>query len=79
MSDSAAGTIQPKFMTVAEAAEFLRLTPDALYTMVSERRVPYRKAGRRLLFERGELEAWTRPPERKRRMLAAVPQQGGHS
>jgi excisionase family DNA binding protein len=62
-------TIQARFMTVREAAEFLRLAPKSLYSMVSEGRVPYRKAGRRLLFLESELVDWTRPAERKRRMF----------
>lgn len=57
----------PRFMTVAEAAELLHLAPESLYALVSERRIPYRKAGRRLLFLESELIEWTRPIERKRR------------
>ena len=63
-------TIQPRFMTVREAAEFLRLAPKTLYSLVSQRRVPHRHAGRRLLFLESELIEWTRPAERKRRMHA---------
>lgn len=57
-------------ITVREAAELLRLAPKTLYSLVSQRRIPYRKAGRRLLFERSEILEWTQPPERKRRMHA---------
>lgn len=64
----ASAKIQPRFMTVGEAAEFLRLAPKTLYALVSRRRVPFRKAGRRLLFLESELIEWTRPTERKRRM-----------
>jgi excisionase family DNA binding protein len=63
-------TIQPRFMNVREAAELLRLAPKTLYSMVSQRRVPHRHAGRRLLFLESELIEWTRPAERKRRMYA---------
>jgi len=62
-------TIKPRFMTVREAAEFLRLAPKSLYSLVSQRRIPYRKAGRRLLFLESELIEWIRPTERKRRLL----------
>ena len=61
--------MQPRFMTVREAAELLRLAPKSLYSLVSQRRIPYRKAGRRLLFLESELVDWTRPAERKRRMF----------
>jgi excisionase family DNA binding protein len=63
-------TIKPRFMTVLEAAEFLRLAPKSLYSLVSQRRIPYRKAGRRLLFLESDLISWTQPPKRKRRMHA---------
>jgi excisionase family DNA binding protein len=57
-------------ITVREAAQLLRLAPKTLYSLVSQRRIPYRKAGRRLLFESSEILDWTRPAERKRRMHA---------
>jgi excisionase family DNA binding protein len=57
-----------RFMTVRETAELLRLAPKSLYSLVSQRRIPFRKAGRRLLFLESELIEWTQPPERKRRM-----------
>ena len=60
--------MQPRFMTVREAAELLRLAPKSLYSLVSQRRIPFRKAGRRLLFLESELIEWTRPAERKRRL-----------
>jgi excisionase family DNA binding protein len=60
-------TIQ--LLTVAEAAQLLRLAPKTLYSLVSQRRIPYRKAGRRLLFLESELIEWIRPTERKRRLL----------
>jgi excisionase family DNA binding protein len=60
-------TIQ--LLTVGEAAQLLRLAPKTLYSLVSQRRIPYRKAGRRLLFCLTDLIEWTRPAERKRRLL----------
>jgi excisionase family DNA binding protein len=62
--------IRPRLMNVKEAAEFLRVAPKTLYGFVSQRRIPYRKAGRRLLFLESDLISWTQPPERKRRMYA---------
>jgi excisionase family DNA binding protein len=61
---------RPWLMNVKEASEFLRVSPKTLYGFVSQRRIPYRKAGRRLLFLESELISWTQPPERKRRMYA---------
>jgi len=59
-----------RFLTVHEAAALLRLAPKSLYSLVSQRRVPFRKAGRRLLFLESELVEWTRPEtNRKRRVF----------
>jgi excisionase family DNA binding protein len=62
--------IQPRFLNVREAAELLRLAPKTVYSLVSQRRILFRKAGRRLLFLESELIEWTQPAERKRRMHA---------
>ena len=50
-----------RFMSVQEAARFLGVSPKSLYAWVSQRRIPYRKAGRRLLFLQSELVEWTCP------------------
>jgi excisionase family DNA binding protein len=68
MSSDASAPNQPRFMTVTEAAELLRLAPKSVYSLVSQRRIPFRKAGRRLLFLESELIAWTPPAERKGRL-----------
>jgi len=59
----------PRFLNVQEAAAFLRLAPKTLYGLVSQRRVPYRKAGRRLLFLEADLLSWTQPPTTRHRKL----------
>lgn len=60
--------VRTTFLTVAEAAELLRLAPKTLYALVSQCRIPFRKAGRRLLFLETDLIAWTLPTERRRRL-----------
>ena len=50
-----------RFMDVHEAASFLNVSARTLYGWVSQGRVPYRKAGRRLLFIESELLEWTKP------------------
>jgi excisionase family DNA binding protein len=62
-------TREPRFLTVQEAAELLRLAPKSLYSLVSQRRIPYRKAGRRLLFLESEILAWTQPASNRKRNL----------
>lgn len=59
---------QIRFMTVCEASELLRLAPKSLYSLVSQRRIPFRKAGRRLLFLESELIEWTRPAKQRGRL-----------
>jgi excisionase family DNA binding protein len=54
---------RPNFMNVGETAEFLRIARKTIYGLVSQRRIPFRKAGRRLLFLESELVEWTRPTE----------------
>jgi excisionase family DNA binding protein len=53
-------TVAPHFLTVPEVAALLRCRPRTIYTMVSQRRIPFRKAGRLLRFEAGEIDAWTK-------------------
>ncbi len=58
---------RPRFMDINEAAEFLRVSVKTLYGLVSQRRIPFRKAGRRVLFLEAELLEWTKPEVRPRR------------
>ncbi len=50
-----------RFLSVKEAAEFLRVSPRTVYGWVSQRALPHRKAGRRVLFLKSELVEWTQP------------------
>lgn len=50
----------PQFLTVVQVASILHLTPKTIYNMVSQRRIPFRKAGHQLLFDLSEIEAWTK-------------------
>ena len=51
----------PKFLNVKEVAELLRIKPRTVYEMVSQGRIPYRKAGDRTIFLLEEILEWTRP------------------
>jgi excisionase family DNA binding protein len=46
------------FIEVAGAAAFLGLSRKAIYRLVERRRLPHRRAGGRLLFDRAELRRW---------------------
>ncbi len=51
----------PRFLDVKELAEMLRLKTRTIYDMVSEGRIPYRKAGDRTIFLLEEILEWTKP------------------
>ncbi len=51
--------MEEQLMTYPQAAEFLGLKIDTLYSMVSRREVPHVRIGRRLVrFDRTELHRW---------------------
>jgi excisionase family DNA binding protein len=52
---------RPKFLNVKEVAELLRIKTRTVYEMVSQGRIPYRKAGDRTIFLLDEVLEWTRP------------------
>ena len=50
----------PQFLNVDEVATMLRCRPSTIYQLVHKRKIPYRKRGRQLLFEAGEIDQWTK-------------------
>lgn len=59
-------TKRQQFLDVQEVAELLHLKPRTIYSMVSQRRIPFRRAGRVLLFDLEEIENWTKECAAKR-------------
>ena len=49
----------PRFLTVEEVAELLRVSPRSVYDWVSQGIIPHRKAGRRTIFLLDEILEWT--------------------
>jgi excisionase family DNA binding protein len=49
----------PKFLTVEEVAELLRVSPRSIYDWVSQGVIPFHKAGRRTIFLVDEILEWT--------------------
>lgn len=47
-----------RLINVKEVATYTGLSIDTLYTMVSQRRIPYVKVGRLTKFDLGLLDAW---------------------
>lgn len=50
---------RPQFLTVEEVADLLRVSPRSIYDWVSQRQIPFHKAGRRTIFLLDEILAWT--------------------
>ena len=58
-SAAASGGREP-LMTTLEAAEYLRLgSESAIRRLVREHALPYRRIGRRLRFDRSEIDVWS--------------------
>jgi excisionase family DNA binding protein len=47
-----------RFIDADEVADYLGLAESTVYTMVSQRRIPFVKMGRRTKFDRKELDRW---------------------
>ena len=67
MSTNEVGTHneRPTFLNVKELAELLKIKTRTVYEMVSQGRIPYRKAGDRTIFLLDEILEWTRPNEKR--------------
>jgi len=52
------GETRSPWLTVEEAAEYLRWSKNRVYKHVGKDGIPHRKHGRRLLFHRQELDEW---------------------
>lgn len=46
------------FMTVTEAACYLRVTEAALYQCIHDGGIPHHRWGRKIVFRQGELDEW---------------------
>jgi excisionase family DNA binding protein len=47
-----------RLIAIQEAAEYTGLSPHTLYTMISQRRVPFVKVGRLVKFDVELLDKW---------------------
>jgi excisionase family DNA binding protein len=47
-----------RLINIQEAAQYTGLSPHTIYTMVSQRRIPFVKVGRLVKFDVGLLDAW---------------------
>jgi len=51
-------TLTRRLLTVQEVAAYTTLSVHTLYTMCSQRRIPYVKVGRLTKFDKELLDAW---------------------
>ena len=56
--EPASHTQTDRLLTVKEAADFLSVKARTIYAWVQQRRIPFRRAGRLLRFDRVELSNW---------------------
>lgn len=47
-----------RYLTLAKAARYIGRSEKAMYHLVGEARVPFKKAGGRLIFDTQELDRW---------------------
>jgi PTS system nitrogen regulatory IIA component len=47
-----------RYLTLEEVARYLHLTPADLEHLVKDQAIPFEKRGERLVFRKGEIEAW---------------------
>ena len=45
-------------LNAEQAAEFLHIAKQTLYSLTSRRKIPFYKNGKKILFRRGDLEEW---------------------
>jgi excisionase family DNA binding protein len=53
-----AGPLERRLLDIREVAAYTGLATKTLYTMVSQRRIPFVKLGRLTKFDREELDRW---------------------
>ncbi len=51
-------SIAPRLFDIQQVATYTGLSVHTLYTMVSQRRIPFVKIGRLTKFDRGEIDKW---------------------
>ena len=49
---------EPTMLTFRECCEFIKLSRQTLYGLVSKKKIPFHKRNSRLWFDRSELVSW---------------------
>jgi excisionase family DNA binding protein len=48
----------PEYLTVQELSEMINLAVPSIYGMVHRKQIPYVKRGKKLIFEKSQIEEW---------------------
>jgi excisionase family DNA binding protein len=54
-----------KTITAQEAADYIGVCIDTIYTMVRQKEIPHVRVRRRILFNRDTIDSWMRQQEEK--------------
>lgn len=46
------------YLDIKSLVEYLPLTKSTIYTMVNKGKIPYKKIGSKLIFDRDEIDQW---------------------
>ena len=65
-----------RYLTIEEAAQYLRRTPKAIRRLVERRKIPHLKTGRWITFDRETLDRWMK--EQERVAIKEDVEKGGH-
>lgn len=49
-----------KFLNIAEVSRLLRITVPTVYKLTSQKRIPFKKVGKRLVFVTEDVIAWVK-------------------
>lgn len=52
------GSVRPRLVSIQDCGTYLGLSVHTIYTMVSQRRIPFVKVGRLVKFDLALLDAW---------------------
>lgn len=56
--DSPSKSSNNEIFDVTQAVEFLKIPTSTLYTLTSQKKIPYYKRGKKLYFKKSELQLW---------------------
>lgn len=50
--------MEKQLLTLPQTSEYLKLSVDNIYRLTCEKKIPHFKPGKKLLFDRVELDQW---------------------